>query len=371
MSENIHVFWDERVLDHDTGSGFWEAAPSELLAEQELHPESAPRIRNMRAVLERGPVAGHVVWHPGRLATEAELTTVHTRSYVDDVRALCERGGSARHWLTSTTTVTPGSWEPLLAAAGTCLAAVDAVLDGSCEMAYALVRPPGHHAQPEQADGYCVFGHAALAAQRARDRGVERVAVIDWDVHHGNGTQEIFYDRPDVLTVSLHMAHGAWGRTHPQTGSPDELGRGAGTGHNINIELPVGSGDRAYADAIERIVWPVLRRYRPGLIVAASGQDAATFDANGQHNVTMAGFHRIGTLLGEMSRELTDGRLVLTQEGGYARSYAAYCLHATVEGLLGRESSLADPIAYVPDDITRGDAALDRVREALAPHWAL
>ncbi|MFI9625906.1 hypothetical protein [Streptomyces sp. NPDC052042] len=371
MGETIHVFWDERVLDHDTGSGFWEAAPSDLLAEQELHPENAARVRNMKAVLERGPAAEHLVWHPGRLATEDELTTVHTESYVEEVRALCEQGGTARHWLTSTTTIAPGSWEPLLAAAGTCLQAVDAVLDGVCGMAYALVRPPGHHAQPAQADGYCVFGHAALAAQRARDRGVDRVAVVDWDVHHGNGTQECFYDRPDVLTVSLHMAHGAWGSTHQQTGCPDELGRGTGLGHNINIELPVGSGDQAYANAIEQIVRPVLRQYRPGLIVAASGQDAATFDANGQHNVTMAGFHRIGTLLGELSRELTGGRLVLTQEGGYARSYAAYCLHATVEGLLGRQPGLADPIAYVPDDVTRGDAALDRVRAALAPHWDL
>lgn len=369
VTDSIQVFWDARVLDHDTGSGFWEAAPSALLAEPELHPESAPRIRNMKAVLERGPVADAVVWRPGRLATEAELTTVHSESYVREVRELTERGGTARQWLTSTTTVAPGSWEPLLAAAGTCLAAVDAVLDGDCATAYALVRPPGHHAQPGQADGYCVFGHAALAAQRARDRGVARVAVVDWDVHHGNGTQECFYDRSDVLTVSLHMAHGAWGATHPQTGAPDELGRGAGLGHNINVELPVGAGDRAYADAFERVVAPVLREFRPGLIVAASGQDASAFDANGRHNVTMAGFHRIGTLLGQLAGELTGGRLVLTQEGGYARSYAAYCLHATVEGLLGRAPSLADPIAYVPDDLARGDAAIERVRDALAPHW--
>ncbi|MEU0686383.1 class II histone deacetylase [Streptomyces uncialis] len=370
MSDTVHVFWDARVLEHDTGSGFWEAAPSALLAEPELHPENATRVRNMKSVLERGPVADGIVWRPGRLATEAELATVHDPSYIAEVRA---RGAApaGRSWLTSTTTVAPGSWEPLLAAAGTCLAAVDAVLDGSCEVAYALVRPPGHHAQPRQADGYCVFGHAALVAQRARERGAERVAVVDWDVHHGNGTQECFYDRPDVLTISLHMAHGPWGASHPQTGAPDELGRGAGLGHNVNIELPVGAGDRAYADAFERVVRPLLRRFRPDLIVAASGQDAATFDANGQHNVTMSGFHRIGSLLRECAAELTGGRLVLTQEGGYARSYAAYCLHATIEGLLGREPSLADPVAYVPDDITRGDAALDRVRAALAPHWAL
>lgn len=364
----IDVFWDARVLDHDTGAGFWEAAASDLLAEPERHPENAVRVRNMRSVLERGPVAESVRWRAGRLATEDELTTVHDPAYVAAMRELCAGGGGRP---TSTTVVAAGSWEPLLAAAGTSLAAADAVLDGSVEMAYALVRPPGHHAQPDRADGYCVFSHAALAAQRARDRGVERVAVVDWDVHHGNGTQECFYGRDDVLTCSIHMAHGAWGPSHPQTGFPDELGTGAGRGHNVNIALPVGAGDQAYADALERVVAPVLRAYRPGLIVAASGQDAATFDPNGRHNVTMAGFHRVGTLLGDLARELTGGRLVLTQEGGYARSYAAYCVHATVEGLLGRPSRLPDPIAYVPDDTTRGDAAVAAARAALAPYWNL
>lgn len=376
---SIDVFWDARVLDHDTGTGFWEAAPSELLAEQEPHPENAARVRNMKAVLERGPVASHVRWRPGRLATEDELATVHDPEYVAAIRDLCARGGGR---LTSTTVVSAASWEPLLAAAGTCLAATDAVLDGlpggpsggaadHITKAYALVRPPGHHAQPRQADGYCAFSHAALAAQRARDRGVPRVAVIDWDVHHGNGTQECFYARPDVLTISLHMAHGSWGASHPQTGAPGELGTGPGAGHNVNVELPVGAGDRAYADAFEHVVAPVLRAYRPGLIVAASGQDASAFDPNGRHNLTMAGFHRIGALLGGLADELTGGRIVLTQEGGYARGYAAYCLHSTLEGLLGLPPALADPIAFVPDDVERGDAALDRVRAALVPYWTL
>ncbi len=364
----IDLFWDARVLDHDTGAGLWEAAPSDLLAEQETHPENAVRVRNMKSVLERGPVAPHVRLRPGRPASEEELATVHDPAYVTAVRETCERGGGR---LTSTTVVSAASWEPLLAAAGTCLAAADAVLDGTARMAYALVRPPGHHAQPAQADGYCVFSHAALVAQRARDRGVPRVAVVDWDVHHGNGTQECFYDRADVLTISLHMAHGSWGPSHPQTGAPEELGTGAGLGHNVNVELPVGAGDRAYADAIEHVVAPLLRAYRPGLLVCASGQDASTFDPNGRHNLTMAGFHRIGALLGGLAEELTGGRIVLTQEGGYARAYAAYCLHATIEGLLGLAPALADPLAYIPDDAERGVAALDRVKAALAPYWTL
>lgn len=360
------VFWDERVLAHDTGAGMWEAAPSELLDEQEVHPENAVRLRNMKAVLSRGPVASALRWRSGRLASTAELETVHDAGYIDAIRSLCESGGGR---LTATTLVSADSWEPLLAAAGSCLAAADAVLSGEASIAYALVRPPGHHAQPRQADGYCVFSHAALVAQRARLAGLQRVATIDWDVHHGNGTQECFYGRSDVLTFSLHMAHGSWGPSHPQTGSPKEIGSGDGEGFNVNIEMPLGAGDRCYAEALTQIVWPVLRQFRPEFIVAASGQDASAFDPNGRHNVTMAGFHRIGSVLGQMADEFTGGKLVMVQEGGYARSYAAYCLHSTIEGVLGREPSLSDPLAFVPDDVERIPAVLDRVREALKPHW--
>jgi len=365
----IDVFWDERVLAHDTGSGAFETAPSELLAVQELHPENAERVRNMRSVLARGPIAPHLRWHAGRAADVAELETVHDPAYVASVRELCEAGGGR---VTATTVLGPGSWEPLTVAAGTCLAAADAVLDGEARVAYALVRPPGHHAQPAQADGYCFFSHAALVAERARGRGLARVAVVDWDVHHGNGTQECFYDRADVLTVSLHMRHGPWGVSHPQTGEADEIGRGAGEGYNVNLALGVGAGDRTYLDALAEVVLPILRRFRPELIVGACGQDASCFDPNGRQNVTMAGFRRLGATLGAAASELCGGRLVLVQEGGYARTYAAYCLHATLEGVLElTEPALPDPLAYVPDDPSRGREGIVAARAALFPFWKL
>ncbi len=363
----IDVFWDERVLEHDTGAGLFEAAASPFLDIQELHPENAERVRNMRSVLERGPIAPHLRWRSGRLAKVHELETVHDPAYVRSIRAACEAGGGP---LTGTTVLGPASWEPILAAAGTCLAAADAVLDGEAAVAYALVRPPGHHAQPAQADGYCFFSHAALVAERARGRGVERVAVVDWDVHHGNGTQQCFYDQADVLTVSLHMRHGAWGPSHPQTGSASETGLGAGAGHNVNLELGLGAGDRVYAAALEEVVVPILRQFRPGLIVGACGQDASTYDPNGRQNVTMAGFRRIGRILAEAAEELTESRLVLVQEGGYARTYAAFCLHATLEGVLGLpEPLLGDPIAYLPDDPRRGREGIDAATAYLARYW--
>jgi acetoin utilization deacetylase AcuC-like enzyme len=365
----IDVFWDDRVLGHDTGAGLFEAPASPLLDVQELHPENAERVRNMKAVLERGPVAPHLRWQPGRLAEIDELTSVHDPAYVESIRTACEAGGGP---LTGTTVLGPASWEPLLAAAGTCLEAADTVLDRSARAAYALVRPPGHHAQPAQADGYCFFSHAALVAERARERGLERVAVVDWDVHHGNGTQECFYERADVLTVSLHMAHGSWGPSHPQTGWANEIGEGEGTGFNVNLALGLGAGDRTYGNALDEVVLPLLEQFRPELLVCASGQDASAFDPNGRQNLTMAGFRRIGHSLAVAARDLCGGRMVLVQEGGYARTYAAYCLHATLEGVLGvEEPQLADPLAYVPDDPARGREGIEAARAALTDFWDL
>jgi acetoin utilization deacetylase AcuC-like enzyme len=257
-----------------------------------------------------------------------------------------------------------------LAAAGTAIAATDAVLEGRSEMAFALVRPPGHHAQPAQVDGYCVFNNAALAAERARRAGLERVAIVDWDVHHGNGNQACFYERGDVLTISLHMRTGLWGPSHPQTGSPHEVGLGEGQGANVNVELPAGSGDRTYELAFLDVVRPVLAQFGPDLIIGCCGQDASAFDPNGRQNVSMDGFRAIGRAIGDAARELCDGRLVLVQEGGYARTYAAFCLHATLEGVLGLpEPLLAETLAYMGDDFTRARESVETVQSALSRYW--
>jgi acetoin utilization deacetylase AcuC-like enzyme len=364
----IDVFWHDAALGHDTGAGHFELLDEAgWLDVPELHPENSERVRNMRSMLQRGPISEHVRWRDGRLATEDELTTVHTPEHVERMRELVASGGGR---LYDSTVVTPESWEPMLAAAGTALAAADAVLAGETDTALALVRPPGHHAQPDRPDGYCFFNNAALVAERARRAGVERVAIVDWDVHHGNGTQECFYERGDVLTVSLHMRTGLWGAMHPQTGSPHEVGVGPGQGANVNVELPAGSGDRAYEAAMRQIVLPILREFRPGLLVGACGQDASAFDPNGRQNVSLTGFRAIGAVMGEAARELCDGRVVLVQEGGYSRTYSAYCLHATLEGVLGLpEPLLEETLAYMPDDLTRARESVEAVQSALTRYW--
>ena len=353
----LDVFWHPAALEHDTGSGLWEAPPSDLLEVQELHPENAERVRNMRSVLQRGPLAPRLAWREGRLAEEHELEPVHDAEYVASLRRDCEAGGRR---FGSTTVLSATSWPALLAAAGTTLAAADALLSDESSVAYALVRPPGHHAGPAVVDGYCFFNNVALAAERFRSAGAERVAIVDWDVHHGNGTQACFYERDDVLTISLHMRHGSWGPSHPETGSPAESGTGRGAGHNVNVELRSGSGDGAYAEAFSRVVEPVVERYRPDVVIGACGQDASAFDGNGRMNVSMDGFHAIGRSV-RASAEQAGARLLLVQEGGYARTYAAYCLHATLEGVLGADRLLADPVAYMPDDPAHATADIDAV----------
>ena len=362
----LAVFWHEDVLRHDTGQGLFEAPDSDRLEVSERHPENAVRVRNMRSVLMRGSLSEHLTWFQGRHATIAELERVHTPGYIEEVRSLCASGGGR---MTATTVLGPDSWEALLAAAGTSLAAAEAVLNGSERVAYALVRPPGHHAQPAQADGYCFFSHCALIAETARLRGIERIAVIDWDVHHGNGTQACFWERSDVLTVSLHMPHGAWGLSHPQTGGVDELGMGVGQGFNINVPLEFGMGDSGYLRAFSEVIDPIVRAFDPGLIVVACGQDASAFDPNGRQCVSMAGFYGLGAAVMALAKACCDGRIVLVQEGGYARTYAAFCLQATLEGVLGVVPKSSDPLAFYPDDRARGAASIEAARTALQPFW--
>jgi acetoin utilization deacetylase AcuC-like enzyme len=351
----VELFWHDACLEHDTGDGLWEL-PGDYgwLDEPEPHPENAARLRTFRHALTHGPVAPHLKWSTGRFATDDELARVHTPDYLRALREACARVTK----LETNTVVGPGSWDAIRAAAGTALAAYEAVVSGRTRLAYALVRPPGHHAQPDLADGYCMVNNAALVAEIAR-RDERRVAVLDWDVHHGNGTQEVFRDR-DVLTVSLHMRHGPWGANHRQTGAPDESGPA-----NVNVELSLGAGDAAYARALAEIAFPAIAEFGADFLVCASGFDGSAFDPNGRHNLTGDGYRAIGRAVSGLGLPT-----VLTQEGGYLRGYSALCLHSLVEGLLGIAPLLDDPLAYVPDDTQLVDRDLRAARAALAGHWA-
>jgi len=362
------VVHHDDCLAHDTGEGLFEAGPSPLIAVPEPHPESPARVRNIHSALERGPLAGELRWREARPAGNEDVERIHSPQHVDRVAALGELRGVTRIG-DSSTFASPRTPDAARAAVGCALGAVDAVLDGEAPFSYALARPPGHHAGPEAIDGYCFFNNAALAAQRALDRGAGRVAIVDWDVHHGNGTQACFWSRGEVLAISLHMDHRSWDpETHPERGLADEVGEGDGAGRNVNVALPLGGGDAAYAACFERVVAPALRAFAPDVLIGCAGQDASQFDPNGRMSVSMAGFHAIGGAFGALAGELCGGRAVLTQEGGYGPTYSALCLLATLSGLLGRPTGVEDPLALYPDLETGHDAA---IAATLAAHAGL
>lgn len=355
-NQKLAVFWHPDVLRHDPGRGCYEYEASPLMEIDEPHPDTADRIMNIRSILQRGAIKDQIEWRDGRHATRKEIERFHTPGYIDEVLN-AEQSAPVRID-GSGTVVNVGTVDAIKSAAGTTIAAVEAVLAEDRLTAYALVRPPGHHAARNLADGNCIFNNLAIAVESALADGCERVAVIDWDVHHGNGTQSGFYDRADVLTISMHMPLGAWGENHPETGAVDEIGHGEGRGFNLNIPLPYGSGDQAYAAAMEQLVRPAVRRFAPDLIVIACGQDANQFDQNGRNLLSMNGFRILGACARELASEECNGRLLLCQEGGYAATYTGFCMYAVVEGVLRVEQPMEDPLAY--------DASIEQPDSALA-----
>ncbi|KAE8037344.1 hypothetical protein FH972_009938 [Carpinus fangiana] len=347
--DGIDVFWHEGMLNHDSGSGVFDSGLDPgFLDVLEKHPENADRVKNMLSILKRGPISPYISWHFGRPARIPDLLSFHTQEYINELIEADRNGGKM---LCAGTFLNPGSWDAALLAAGTTLSAMKHILDGHGKIAYALVRPPGHHAQPTQADGYCFLNNAGLAVQLALDSGCQKVAVIDIDVHYGNGTAEGFYKSNNVLTISLHMNHGSWGPSHPQNGSVDEIGEGQGFGYNMNIPLPNGTGDTGYAYAMTELVIPAVQKFEADMMVLVVGQDSSAFDPNGRQCLTMEGYREIGRMVHFLAARQSGGRLLIVQEGGYHVTYSAYCLHATLEGVLNLPLPLlSDPIAYYPED---------------------
>jgi len=322
---------------HDTGTGAW-VIPAGLTVQPLGHLENAEGKRRIRNLLEVSGLIEHLVVLKPRAATEDEILRLHTREYVERIKSDSSKlGGDAG----DLTPFGPGSYEIALLAVGGCITAVDAVLDGTVDNVYALVRPPGHHAERDTGRGFCIFSNVALAALHARDaRGLTRVAVVDWDVHHGNGTEHAFYDDPSVLTISIHQDN----NYPPQSGAITDRGSGAGDGYNINVPLPAGSGVGAYVATFERVVAPALRSFRPELIFVASGLDASAMDPLASMMMTSDGYRKLTQVMLGVASEVCDGRLVVCHEGGYSPAYVPYCGLAILEELSGRRTDVADPL---------------------------
>ncbi len=309
------------------------------------HPERPERLVAARAAVRKLPVAWTEV--PAREATDEELGRVHDARYIEALGKL--RGQAASH-VDPDTYVAPGSVEAARLAAGGLVAMVDAILDGPIAKGIALLRPPGHHARPRRAMGFCLVNNIAVAAAHARARGVSRVLVVDWDVHHGNGTQEMFWRDPHVMFTSTHQFP-----FYPGTGDADEIGEGDGRGFTVNVPLHAHGGDATYRAAFERVILPVADEFKPELVLVSAGFDAAARDPLAAMEVSSAGFGWMARAVASIADKHAKGRMAMALEGGYD-------LVALEAGLADAARGMLDPS---PRDLA-GEHASENDDEGIA-----
>ncbi len=290
---------------------------------------------------------------PPEPASRVALEIVHERRYLDYLRGLSESGGG---YLDPDTAMNEHSWEVAALASGAAVAAAESALSEGTA-AFALVRPPGHHAGGDYAMGFCLLNHAAVAAARARAMGARRVAILDWDVHHGNGTQDVFYADPGVLYLSVHRSP-----FYPGTGSSREVGEGEGRGFTVNVPLPARSGEDAYAAAFAGVLLPVLREYGPEVVIVSAGYDAHRADPLGGMGLEAGSFRKMAAAVAALIRELNCAPPALILEGGYNLDALAASVEATILGL----QEDAPPWEHRPEQIPK---PVREARGILAPFW--
>lgn len=371
----VGLVFDDRYLTHNTGLDLIEDVAPWPFAEPVPHVSNPALVGRAKHLLDLYRVADRMTRIAPILATDEQLTVYHTPDYVARVTAICEAGGGDTG---SGAPIGVGGDRVARLAAGGTIAAVAAVMRGEVDAAYALVRPPGHHAMADEGMGFCVFNNAVVAARHAqREHGAKRVLILDWDVHHGNGTQAAFWSDPSVLFISLHqddLYPAGWGAV-------DQVGLGEGEGFTVNIPLPAGAGNRAYAEAFARVVGPISRQFNPDLVIVSAGQDASVFDPLARMSLTLAGYRAMTESMTAIAAECCEGRLVVTQEGGYAAQYAPYCSATVAQTLVGLgpdEAPIPDPYGdravLQPASNEVGldaERAIARVIEVQGRYWAL
>lgn len=323
--------WNERYMWHHAGKFTFSKWIQPV-----RHFESPESKRRFHNLLDLSGLLDRLVRLKPREATEEEVKRFHTPEYVAKIKALsADHGGEAG----DCATFSKGAYEVALLSAGGVLTAVDAVMTGQVDNAYALVRPPGHHAERDRGMGFCIFANVSLAAMHAKAAyGLKRVAIVDYDVHHGNGTQQAFYNDPEVLFISVHQDS-----NYPaKTGYIEERGAGAGEYFNINVPLPPGCGGGAYEATFDRVVVPALRAFRPELILVSSGFDGGYLDPLSAMMLSSEHFRSIGKKLNDAAKELCAGRIVFAHEGGYSDVYVPFCGLAVVEEMSGVRTEVTD-----------------------------
>ncbi|HEX2232656.1 MAG TPA: histone deacetylase [Thermoleophilaceae bacterium] len=330
------IFSHPSSLRHDTGFG---------------HPERADRIRAVEAELESRDWLG---WErrESPAATEEQLLAVHPESHIEAVRALSDRGGA----FDLDTPCGPGSCEAAEHAAGGACALVEALLGGEAACGFSIARPPGHHAERARAMGFCLFANAAIAARHALGSlGAERVLILDWDVHHGNGTNAIFHSSREVLFASIHQ----W-PFYPGTGPLDDAGSGEGEGFSINLPVPARTGEETFLGLVEHVVAPAARQYRPDLVLLSAGFDAHRDDPVGGCALETSSYGELGIQARALADEL-GAPVGAVLEGGYDLDALAASVAATMEGLAGDGAAPSLP----------ADAVVSQAAQQVGRYWRL
>ncbi|MEM3536640.1 MAG: histone deacetylase, partial [Candidatus Bathyarchaeia archaeon] len=291
------------------------------------HPESARRLRAIISELRNGPLSHSGNWQfvePERAAI-ADVQLVHDVEYIKLVRAVCKSGGGFLDL--EDTVASPESFEVALYAVGGALKAVKLVMENKVKNAFALVRPPGHHAEKFRACGFCIFNNVAIAAEYLlKNYDLKRVLILDIDAHHGNGTQEIFYQTKKVLYMSLHQDP----RGFPGTGFIDEIGEGEGLGYNVNVPLPFRTGDQIYLRAVEEIIKPIIRQYKPQFMLVSAGLDGHYTDPVANLSLSASCYQRVYEVITDLASEICQGRLVSVLEGGYSLRFVGKIAAAAI-----------------------------------------
>jgi acetoin utilization deacetylase AcuC-like enzyme len=333
------LVYDPIYLEHDTGD----------------HVENSQRLVAAMSYLKETGIEEKLTCLSSRPALLEELEMIHTAEYISYVKGKAEKGGG---WLDPDTVMSPKSYEAALHAAGGLMVAVEVVMKGEVDSAFALVRPPGHHALYDRAMGFCIFNNMAIAAKFALSKfSLNRILIADFDVHHGNGTQDAFYADPRVLYFSTHQYP-----FYPGTGWMDETGTGEGEGTTVNFPMAAGWSDEEYLRAFNEVLVPVARRFHPQLILVSAGFDAHWADQLAMMSVSVEGFAQMVVILKEMAAELCQGRLVFTLEGGYNLQVVTSSIKAVFDVLLGN-SEIDDPLGKA--SMTRKPEGFDEHIEAI------
>lgn len=329
--------------------------PDYLVHTQSQHPERKERLEHINAALHEEGLLDKIVMSEPKPATVEDIALVHSLDYISAIEEACLSG---KRFLDMDTYIVPDSYKVALLSAGGALEGLRNVMEGPECKTFVLNRPPGHHAEKKQAMGFCLFNNVAVAAAVARrDFGLQRIAIVDWDVHHGNGTQHSFEDDPAVLFISIHQSP-----AYPGSGYLDEVGRGGGEGYTVNLPLPAGCGDRDYALFYEQVIVPILDQYKPELIIVSAGQDAYHQDPLAGMALTHKGYYYMAETMAGVADRWAEGRLLLCLEGGYHLQGQA----GAVMQILSAIGQWGLPIREKSPDLAPNRQVQQRLEEVLA-----